>query len=99
MLSKSVCVHSYNRDKGSSYNEHSRKGTSSTCADFLVSEVVAEAEDIKSERFVASLDARKAFDVVYQTTVLHKLFYSGLDPALWILVQKMYQNAPSKVKW
>ena len=75
------------------------EGASSANAALLVSEIISEAEDAKKELFVASLDARKAFDVVYQNAMLHKLYYYGLHSSLWRLLFELYQDASSQVKW
>ena len=75
------------------------KGTSSTNAVLLVSELVAEAEDLKKELFIASLDAQKTFDVVFQNAMLYKLFHADVDPTLWRLIYDMYQEATNQVKW
>ena len=64
-----------------------------------MTETVAEAVDDNKEGFRASLDAKKAFDVVYKNAMLHKLFYDGLDPCLWNLMFEQYKNASSRVKW
>ena len=75
------------------------KGSSSTNAALILTEAIAEAKDNNRELFVASLDAKKAFDVVYQNAMLYKLFFEGLDPSLWNLMYDQYQDASSKVKW
>ena len=74
------------------------KGSSSNNAVLVVSETIAEARDLKKELFIASLDAQKAFDVVYQDAMLYKLFYADLHPALWRLMFDMYQGATNQVK-
>ena len=56
------------------------KGSSSTNAALILTEAIAEAKDNNRELFVASLYAKKAFDVIYQNAMLHKLFFEGLDP-------------------
>ena len=74
-------------------------GSSSTNAALIMTETIAEAVDDNKELFIASLDAKKAFDVVYQNAMLHKLFYDGLDPCLWNLMFEQYKNASSRVRW
>ncbi len=65
----------------------------------ILTETISEAKDSNKELFVASLDAKKAFDVVYQNAMLRKLFFDGLDPSLWNLMCEQYQDASSRVRW
>ena len=70
-------------------------GSSSTNAALIVSELMNEARDSKKELFIASLDARKAFDVVYQKSLFVKLFDIGVEPDLWRIMLNWYDGASS----
>ena len=49
-------------------------GRSPSMATLLITEAIAEARHSKTSLYVASLDARKAFDVVNHTKLKKKLF-------------------------
>ena len=74
-------------------------GSSSIIAALMVSEIMNEAIDTKSELFIASLDARKAFDVVYHSSLMRKLFLAGIDPATWCIINDWYTDLTSQVRW
>ncbi len=74
------------------------KGCSSTNAALLVSELINEAKDNHEELYVASLDAQKAFDMVYHNSLLRKLHLAEIDQSVWRLVDSWYNNAHSAVR-
>ena len=72
------------------------KKSSSVNAALLISEVQNEAKD-KGE--LVTLDAAKAFDVVWQASLLRKIYHEGVDGTLWLTLSSMYSNAVTSVKW
>ena len=48
---------------------------------------------------MAFLDAKAAFDVVSHDSMLRKLFSIGIEGKNWSLIQSLYQDAVSSVKW
>ena len=87
------------QDEQSSMQRGFSNGSSSTNAALIVSELMNEARDSKKELFIASLDARKAFDVVYQKSLFVKLFDIGVEPDLWRIMLNWYDGASSQVRW
>ena len=69
------------------------KGCSSTNAALLVTELINDAKDECRKLYLASLDARKAFDMVYHNSLLSKLYLAGIDPVMWRLIDSWYSNA------
>ena len=65
----------------------------------IVSELTNEAKDNKKELFVATLDARKAFDVVCHSSLLRKLHLQQIDKEIWCIIKDWYDGATSQVKW
>ena len=70
------------------------KGYSSTNAALLVTELIDNAKDEHRELYLASLDARKAFDMVYHNSLLGKLYLAGIDPVMWRLIDSWYNTRP-----
>ena len=46
-----------------------------------------------------TLDACKAFDVVWQDSLLRKLFNVGIQGSQWVCLKNLYRDAFSSVKW
>ena len=74
-------------------------GRSSIDAALILSESIAEAHNSKKPLIVAMLDAQKAFDVVDHDTLLRRLYFDGICGADWILLQNLYSDLTSVVKW
>ena len=75
------------------------KGTSPLYAALILTEAIAEAQDLKHPLYAAFLDASKAFDVVWHNSMLRKLYDAGLQGVDWILMKEWYSNMTSQVKW
>lgn len=75
------------------------EGTSSLTAALILSEQMNEALDNKSELYIASLDARKAFDMVYHPLLMRKLYLSDVDPLTWCSINNWYEDLSSQVMW
>ena len=73
--------------------------SSSTNASLLISEVQNEAKDRGEFLGLITFDAAKAFDVVWQGSLLRKIFREGVDGSLWLTLSSMYANAVTSVKW
>ena len=71
-------------------------------AALLISEVQNEAKDKGEFLTLVTLDAAKAFDVVWQASLLRKIYYEGVDgtlTTLWLTLSSMYSNVVTSVKW
>ena len=66
---------------------------------FIISEAIAEAKDCKQPLFAAYLDASKAFDVLFHTSMLLNLHHLGITGELWQLYCSLYDGLSSQVKW
>ena len=73
------------------------EGKSPSMAALLVTEVQAENKDLKQPTFMAALDVKKAFDVVWQDSLFQKLFLSGVT-STWHAHTLMLKNMAVKVK-
>lgn len=61
--------------------------------------MISEAKAKGNLLYIATLDTEKAFDVVSHNSVLCKLFYDNVPLEEWLLLQDMYQNLTTKIKW
>ena len=74
-------------------------GSSSMGAALILSECINEAKDRRDQLYVATLDVQKAFDVVNHELLLRKLYLDGIRGNDWLLVQDLYSDMTSAVKW
>lgn len=74
------------------------RGKNPQFAALLYTEAIAEALDSGNQLFVASLDARKAFDVVSHPSLKRRLYLSNPDPTLWKTMSALLDNAGACVK-
>jgi len=75
------------------------EGTSPNHAALIVTECINEALDKKVPLALATLDAEKAFDVVWHNGLFRKLHHMNLHPDIWALLRDLQVAAPTKVKW
>ena len=68
-------------------------------ASLLISDLQNEAKDRCEFLGLVTLDAAKAFDVVWQGSLLRKICREGVDGSLWLILSSMYANAVTFVKW
>ena len=75
------------------------EGRSPGMATLILSEAMAEARDVGSDLVVATLDARKAFDVVSHDILRFKLFQTPLNRKIWSVIDDMYVGGMESVRW
>ena len=63
----------------------------------LITEAIAEATEQKKELYIVTLDARKAFDVVWQESALIAMSEQGITGRIWMSFVNMYDRVTSKV--
>ena len=68
-------------------------------AALIISEAQNEAKDIGEPLKLVTLDACKAFDVVWQDSLLRKIHNVGIQGKLWLCLSNLYKGAHSAVKW
>ncbi|MEW8544375.1 MAG: reverse transcriptase family protein, partial [Candidatus Thiodiazotropha sp.] len=73
--------------------------SSAVNAALILSEAQNEAKDSYTPLRLVTLDACKAFDVVWQDSLLRKMFNAGVQGNLWWSVRNLYVGAQSVVKW
>jgi hypothetical protein len=75
------------------------KGTPPLNAALLMQEAINQAKQEKRTLFMAFLDAKAAFDVVDQTSLMRKLYLTGITGATWSITLDMFHEAKTTVKW
>ena len=68
-------------------------------AGLIITEAYAEAKDKNEPLIMQTLDAGKAFDVVWHDSLLRKLYKDGVRGDLWLLVKSLHTDSHTIVKW
>ena len=74
------------------------KKSSSVNAALLISEVQNEAKNRDEFFSLVTTDAAKAFGIVWQASLLRKIYHEGVDGTLWLTLSCMYSNAITSLK-
>jgi hypothetical protein len=65
----------------------------------MMTEAIVYSKTQGKELYIAFLDTKKAFDVVWHNSLLRKLYTLGIDGNLWLIAREMYTEMKSQVKW
>ena len=65
----------------------------------ILEEYIRDRHDIQAPTYLAFLDAKSAFDVVSHKSLMRKLFNIGVDENMWTIINSLYQDTRSAVKW
>ena len=68
-------------------------------ASLIITEAIAEARERRETLVSASLDARKAFDVVNHYKLKAKLFNTKLKKPIWSIVDDLYVGGSEVFRW
>ena len=74
-------------------------GKSPSMATLLVTEAIAEAKANRTPLYIATLDARKAFDVVNHQVLKTKLYNSPICGRLWNMIDDLYTGGNEVIRW
>ena len=74
-------------------------GKSPSMATLLVTEAIAEAKANRTPLYIATLDARKAFDVVNHQVLKTKLYNSPICGRLWNMIDDLYTRGNEVIRW
>ena len=74
-------------------------GSSAINASLIISDAQNEAKGNSKPLKLVTLDACKAFDVVWQDSLLRKIFNIGIGSSLWTCIKNLYEGAQTRVKW
>ncbi|VDI77462.1 Hypothetical predicted protein [Mytilus galloprovincialis] len=68
-------------------------------AALILTELIIQAIKTKSPLYVALMDARKAFDIVWHLGLMREMNKFGLTGGNWLVFKRWYANLKSKIKW
>ena len=85
--------------KQSKFQRGFTKSTSPLNASLIMQEMILDSQQANKTLYVAYLDAKAAFDVVSHSSLLRKLYLSGISNALWTMIADTFRCASSVVKW
>ena len=74
-------------------------GSSAINASLIILEAQNEAKENSTPLKLVTLDACKSFDVVWQDSLLRKIFNKGIGGSLWTCIKNLYEGAQTRVKW
>ena len=74
-------------------------GKSPMMAALMMTEAITEAQSSGETLYIAFLDTKKAFDVIWHNSLLRRLYLLGIDGKLWLTAQSLYSNMKGQVKW
>ncbi|VDI04539.1 Hypothetical predicted protein [Mytilus galloprovincialis] len=74
-------------------------GISPIFAAIIITELFAEAKDNKLLLILALLDAQKAFDKLWHSSLLRKSYQIGIEGDKWLMLKAWYNELVSQVKW
>lgn len=75
------------------------EGVSPTVAGLILTELHTEARETKSPLYIAFIDAKNAFDVVWHNGLLREMYKVNLIGDNWLLFKAWYENLRTRIKW
>jgi hypothetical protein len=89
---KEILMHSQNKLQFG----FTKNCSAETCA-LVITEAIAEAKHLNTPIFAVMLDAKKAFDMVWQHSTLLAMHEQGVTDGLWDLYADMYKTVTSQI--
>ena len=68
-------------------------------AAFIASEVIIKSSTNNDELLLLTLDAEKVFDKLNHEILFNKLYHNGIKGDMWVLLQNMYREMTTQVRW
>ncbi|CAC5358563.1 unnamed protein product [Mytilus coruscus] len=68
-------------------------------AALILTELITEANKSNSSLYIALMDAKKAFDILWHLGLLREMYNLGLRGDNWLFFKNWYEEVTSKIKW
>ncbi|CAG2239510.1 unnamed protein product [Mytilus edulis] len=75
------------------------KGQMPAIAALILTELITEANKSNSSLYIALMDAKKAFDILWHLGLLREMYNFGLHGDNWLFFKNWYEEVTSKIKW
>ena len=75
------------------------KKTAPLNCSFIIEEYHRENNDVHDQTILSMLDAKSAFDAVKHAGLIRRLYQLNIPNQLILLIDNLYKNAVSSVKW
>ena len=75
------------------------RNSSSVNAALIITEAQNEAVDLREDLHFVTLDEAKAFAVVWQDSLMRKIYNAGVDGSIWLTTAYLYRDTETSVKW
>jgi hypothetical protein len=76
-----------------------QRGLTENSTSPILEEIERENKDRKTPTIIDMLDAKSAFDVVRHTNLIRKLYHYRISTQSILLIDSLYRNATTKIKW
>ena len=76
-----------------------QRGLTENSTSPILEEIERENKDRKTPTIIGMLDAKSVFDVVRHTILIRKLYHYGISTQSILLIDSLYRNATTKIKW
>ncbi|XP_033761518.1 uncharacterized protein LOC117343284 [Pecten maximus] len=68
-------------------------------AALILTELITEANKTRSPLYVALMNAKKTFDILWHAGLLREMYYFGLTGDNWTFFKNLYEDVTSRIKW
>ena len=65
----------------------------------ILEEYIKNNKNAQVPTYIAFIDVKSVFDVVSHTSLLRKIYHTGMDSSLWNIISSLHSNARSVIKW
>ncbi|XP_063431742.1 uncharacterized protein LOC134714431 [Mytilus trossulus] len=75
------------------------ENTTPLLCELIIEKFERKSKDLKLPTYIALLDGKSAFDVVVHSNLIRRLYQTGISDQSIILIDSLYKNATSCIKW
>ena len=75
------------------------EGSSPMNGSLILEEYIKNNKNAQVPTNIAFIDVKSVFDVVSHTSLLRKIYHTGMDSSLWNIISSLHSNARTVIKW